>query len=99
MPSALAAILYIPYVPESISWRTYICEAGSGTLLESFIERFGMTNADVDLRVLVRTEDVNPILDRILERAGVPRIPTEYNTRSQAFLQASKDSRNSHFAF
>jgi glycosyltransferase involved in cell wall biosynthesis len=99
MTSTLAAILYIPYVPESISWRPYLCRAVSGTLLESFIERFRMTNPDIDLRVLVHSEDANTTLDSILERAGVRRIATDYKTRSQAFLQASKDSGASHVAF
>jgi glycosyltransferase involved in cell wall biosynthesis len=99
MTSTLAAILYIPYVPESISWRPYLCKAVSGTLLESFIERFKMTNPDIDLRVLAHSEDVNTTLDDILERAGVTRIPTPYKTRSQAFLHASEDSLTSHDAF
>jgi glycosyltransferase involved in cell wall biosynthesis len=99
MTATLAAILYIPYVPESISWRPYLCKAVSGTLLESFIEGFGTTNPDIELRVLVHSEDVNPALDRILDHAGVTQIQTEYKTGSQAFLQASKDSRTSHVAF
>jgi len=99
MISTLSAILYIPYVPESISWRPYLCKAMSRTLLESFIERFRMTNPDIDLRVLVHSEDVNTTLDSILERAGVIRILTQHKTRSQAFLQAARDSRTSHVAF
>ncbi len=99
MTPTLDAILYIPYVPESISWRAYLCTAVSGTLLESFIERFRLTNPDIDLRVLVHREDVNTTLDTILERARVTRIPTDYKTRPQAFLQASRDSRTSHVAF
>ena len=95
----LAAILYIPYVPESIFWRPYLCQAVSGTLLESFIERFKRKNPEIDLRVLVHSEDANTTLESILERAGVTRIPTEYKTRFQAFLEASRDSRTSHVAF
>ena len=99
MTPTLAAILYIPYVPESISWRPYLCKAISGTLLQSFIERFGVNNPEIDLRVLVHSEDVNPNLDGILERAGVTRVLTRYKTRSEAFLQVSEDSRSSHVAF
>ena len=97
--SSLAAILYIPYVPESISWRPYLCEVGSGTLLETFIVRFRMKNPDTDLRVLVHTEDVNPTLDSILNGAGITRVPTEYKTGCQSFLQAARQSHNSHIAF
>lgn len=99
MTSTLAAILYIPYVPESISFRPYLCKAVSGTLLESFIDGFRTANPDIDLRVLVHSEDVNTTLGSILERAGVTRIPTQYKTRSQAFLQASRDCHTSHVAF
>jgi hypothetical protein len=59
MTSTISAILYIPYVPESIFWRPYLCKAVSGTLLESFIEGFRTKNPDIDLRVLVHSEDVN----------------------------------------
>lgn len=99
MTTTLTAILYIPYMPESIFWRPYLCKAVSGTLLESFIEGFGITNPEIDLRVLVHSEDVNPTLYSILERAGVTRIPTHYKTRSHAFLQAAEESRTSHVAF
>ncbi len=99
MTSTLTAVLYIPYIPESISWRPYLCQAGSGTLLESFIQRFRLANPDIDLRVLVHSEDVNTTLESILDRAGVSRVPTCSKTRSQAFLEASKDSPTSHVAF
>jgi glycosyltransferase involved in cell wall biosynthesis len=99
MTSTLSAILYLPYVPESISWRPYLCEAVSGTLLESFIKGFRTANPDIDLRILAHDEDVNKTLDGILERAGVARVLTQSKTRSQAFLQASRDSRTSHVAF
>ena len=99
MTSTLAAVLYIPYIPESISWRPYLCQAGSGTLLESFIERFRAANPEIDLRVLVHSEDVNPTLESILDRAGVLRVPTHSKTRAQAFLEASKDIATSHVAF
>ena len=99
MTTTLTAILYIPYMPESIFWRPYLCKAVSGTLLDSFIEGFGITNPEIDLRVLVHSEDVNPTLYGILERAGVTRIPTHYKTRSPAFLQAAEECRSSHVAF
>ncbi len=99
MTSRLSAFLYIPYVPESISWRPYFCEAISGTLLESFIAGFRKSNPDIDLRLLVHSEDVNPSLDSILERAGVTRITSHYKARSHAFLQAAEDSRTPHKAF
>jgi len=99
MTPTLAAFLYIPYVPESIFWRPYLCEMISGTLLESFIERFRITNPNVDLRLLVHTEEVNLTLDGILERAGVSCNPTQHKTRSRAFLHAAKDARSSHAAF
>jgi glycosyltransferase involved in cell wall biosynthesis len=99
MTSTLAAVLYIRYIPESISWRPYLCQAVSGTLLESFIERFRRANPKVDLRVLVHSEDVNPTLEDILDRAGVTSVPTDSKTRSQSFLEASRDSSTSHVAF
>ena len=99
MTSMLTAFLYIPYVPESIFWRPYLCEMGSGTLLDSFIEGFRVRNPGTDLRVLVHTEDVNPTLDAIVERTGVTRVSTEYKTRSQAFLEASIDCHSPHVAF
>lgn len=99
MTSTLSAFLYIPYVPESISWRPYFCEVVSGTLLESFIEGFRNSNREIDLRVLVHSEDVNPALDSILKRAGVTRIATHYKVRAHAFLQAAENSRTSHVAF
>jgi glycosyltransferase involved in cell wall biosynthesis len=99
MTSTLAAVLYIPYIPESISWRPYLCKAVSGTLLESFIERFRVANPEIDLRVLVHSEDVNTTLESILERAGITTVQTQYKTRSQAFLQASENSHTSHVAF
>lgn len=99
MTSTLAAFLYIPYVPESIFWRPYLCEMNSGTLLKSFIERFRTTNPNVDLRLLVHTEEVNPTLDGILECAALPCNRTEHKLRAQAFLHAAKESPSSHIAF
>lgn len=99
MTATLSAFLYIPYVPESISWRPYFCKVVSGTLLESFIEGFRKSNREIDLRVLVHDEDVNPALDGILKRAGVTRIATHYKSRAHAFLQAARGSRTAHVAF
>jgi glycosyltransferase involved in cell wall biosynthesis len=99
MNSKPDAILYLPFVPESISWRPFRCQIGGRTLLEWFIENFKLANPQLSLRLLFHAEDSTPFLDDVLTRAGVSPIETSYKTQLQAYLQAAVQTDKSQLAF
>jgi glycosyltransferase involved in cell wall biosynthesis len=99
MNSKLDAILYLPFVPESISWRPYRRHLGSRTLLEWFIERFRLANPQMHLRVLFHEEDAGPLLDGVLNRSGASPIRAAHKSQPQAFLQAAALTESAHLAF
>jgi glycosyltransferase involved in cell wall biosynthesis len=99
MYSKLAAILYLPFVPESISWRPFRATVGPQTLLEWFIERFQRANPQLDLHILFHLEDSNPFLDEVISRTEVFPLPTSHKTQLQAYLQAAAQTDKSRLAF
>jgi glycosyltransferase involved in cell wall biosynthesis len=99
MNTKLDAILYLPFVPESISWRPYRRRVGPRTLLEWFVEKFRLANPQSRLRVLFHEEDSGPYLDDLLGRAGVSPIQAAHKSQPQAFLQAAAQTDRPHVAF
>lgn len=99
MNPKLEAILYLPFVPESISWRPYRHQIGSRTLLEWFIERFQLANPQLHLSVLFHEEDAGPFLEEAIARAGASPIKAAHKSQPQAFLQAAAQTESDHLAF
>lgn len=95
----LDAILYLPFVPESISWRPFRCQIGTRTLLEWFIEKFKLANPQLALQILFHAEDSNPFLDEVINRTDVSPIETSRKTQLEAYLQAAGQTDKSQLAF
>ncbi len=99
MNSKLKAILYLPYVPESISWRPFRCQIGSQTLLEWFIEKFRRTNPQLGLHILFHAEDSSPFLQDIIDRTGVSPLQTSHKTQLEAYSHVAAQTDEPHLAF
>src|SRR5262245_14044933 len=62
----LAAVLYLPLVPESISWRPSLGKIGSQTCLEWFVKKFRLTYPTVPLQILLHAEDMSSALENVI---------------------------------
>lgn len=99
MNSKLDAILYLPFVPESISWRPFRGQIGSRSLLEWFIQNFQLANPQLALQLLFHAEDSNPFLDDVLKRTATSPLKTSHKTQLQAYLQAAAQTDKPQLAF
>jgi glycosyltransferase involved in cell wall biosynthesis len=98
LSSKLAAVLYLPRTPESISYRPYLDTVGSVRLLEWFLDRFFSTNPRIKLNVLYHTENEVPQLRDILQHYNVHPVPTSHKLQTQAFLQVVEETRKLYTA-
>jgi glycosyltransferase involved in cell wall biosynthesis len=96
--SKLASVLYLPLAAGSISYRPYLDNVRSATLLEWFFDTFMLANCTMNLSVLFHAEDETPQLKEILLRYNVTTIPTSHKLPTYAFQQAAKQAGKSHTA-
>jgi glycosyltransferase involved in cell wall biosynthesis len=97
--SNLAAVLYLPNTPESLSYHPYLESVGSVTLLELLLSKFAPAKQSASLSVLFHAENATPKLQEILSMHNVNLISTLHKSQAQAFQQAVKQTRKPHTAF
>lgn len=97
--SQLTAILCLPYYPDAVSYRPYLDNIASVTILEWFLEQYALFNPNVSLNILAYGGNIPSALERIIQTHRLTTILSKQKSQLQTFREVAVRSQTAHIAF